>query len=129
MQSKRSVMRGLLAVMLVGASLGQSMAGEQHRWLFNPPPGITITQQRPLHALALQANMDVSPQFLRQIVRDPTGEAPGTLVVNTASHHLHLVRPNGWAIRYGDSDWKENDQSSTAACSATSRDVSSSSSA
>ena len=43
----------------------------------------------------------IDPQFLRQIVRDPTGEAPGTLVVDTSSHHLFLVRPNGWAIRYG----------------------------
>lgn len=43
----------------------------------------------------------IEPQFLRQIVRDPTGEAPGTLVVNTASHHIYLVRPGGWAIRYG----------------------------
>ena len=43
----------------------------------------------------------IDPPFLRQIVRDPTGERPGTLVVNTGSHHLYLVRPNGWAIRYG----------------------------
>jgi lipoprotein-anchoring transpeptidase ErfK/SrfK len=43
----------------------------------------------------------IDPQFLRQIVRDPTGEPPGSLVVDTASHHLYLVRPNGFAIRYG----------------------------
>lgn len=43
----------------------------------------------------------IDPQFLRQIVRDPTGAASGSLVVNTTSHHLFLVRPNGWAIRYG----------------------------
>jgi len=43
----------------------------------------------------------IDPQFLRQIVRDPTGEPPGSLVVDTSSHHLYLVRPNGFAIRYG----------------------------
>lgn len=43
----------------------------------------------------------IDPQFLRQIVRDPTGEAPGTLVVDTTAHQLFLVRPKGWAIRYG----------------------------
>lgn len=43
----------------------------------------------------------IDPQFLRQIVRDPTGQKPGTLVVDTSSHFLYFVRPNGYAIRYG----------------------------
>lgn len=43
----------------------------------------------------------VEKQFLRQIVRDPTGEVPGTVVVDTNDHFLYLVRPNGEAIRYG----------------------------
>ena len=40
-------------------------------------------------------------RFLRQIVKDPTGEMPGTLVVNTQEKFLYLVRPGGEAIRYG----------------------------
>ncbi|MBB6466914.1 lipoprotein-anchoring transpeptidase ErfK/SrfK [Aminobacter lissarensis] len=43
----------------------------------------------------------VKPQFLRQVVADPTGERPGTLVVDTSTHFLYLVRENGEAIRYG----------------------------
>jgi lipoprotein-anchoring transpeptidase ErfK/SrfK len=43
----------------------------------------------------------IDPQFLRQVVPDPTGEAPGTIVVDTSSHHLYLVREGGQAIRYG----------------------------
>ena len=43
----------------------------------------------------------VKPQFLRQIVADPTGERPGTLVVDTSTHYLYLVRENGQAMRYG----------------------------
>jgi lipoprotein-anchoring transpeptidase ErfK/SrfK len=43
----------------------------------------------------------VDPQFLRQIVQDPTGEAPGTVVVDTQNHFLYFVRPYGQAIRYG----------------------------
>ena len=43
----------------------------------------------------------IDPQFLRQIVRDPTGEPAGSLVVDTSKHFLYLVRPNGYAIRYG----------------------------
>ena len=43
----------------------------------------------------------VDPRFLRQVVPDPTGERPGTIVVDTSSHHLYLVREGGEAIRYG----------------------------
>jgi lipoprotein-anchoring transpeptidase ErfK/SrfK len=43
----------------------------------------------------------IDPQFLRQMVSDPTGEAPGTIVVDTVGHHLYLVQPGGQAIRYG----------------------------
>lgn len=43
----------------------------------------------------------IDPRFLRQIVRDPTGQRPGTLVVDTSAHFLYLVQPNGYAIRYG----------------------------
>jgi len=43
----------------------------------------------------------VDRQFYRQVVPDPTGERPGTVVVDTSSHYLYLVRENGEALRYG----------------------------
>ena len=43
----------------------------------------------------------IDPQFLRQIVDDPTGQPAGTIVVDTTGHFLYLVRPGGQAIRYG----------------------------
>jgi lipoprotein-anchoring transpeptidase ErfK/SrfK len=43
----------------------------------------------------------VDPKFFRQMVSDPTGEAPGTIVVDTSQHFLYLVQPGGRAIRYG----------------------------
>ncbi|MBN9252091.1 MAG: L,D-transpeptidase, partial [Mesorhizobium sp.] len=43
----------------------------------------------------------MDPQFLRQIVADPTGQRPGTIVVDTSAHFLYLVREGGQAIRYG----------------------------
>jgi lipoprotein-anchoring transpeptidase ErfK/SrfK len=43
----------------------------------------------------------IDPQFLRQMVDDPTGERPGTIVVDTSGHHLYLVREGGRAMRYG----------------------------
>ncbi|WP_157015047.1 L,D-transpeptidase [Mesorhizobium xinjiangense] len=43
----------------------------------------------------------IEEQFLRQIVTDPTGERPGSVVVDTSNHYLYLVRESGQAIRYG----------------------------
>jgi len=40
-------------------------------------------------------------RLLRQVVQDPTGERPGTVVVDTSNHYLYLVREGGEAIRYG----------------------------
>jgi lipoprotein-anchoring transpeptidase ErfK/SrfK len=39
--------------------------------------------------------------FLPALVDDPTGEAPGTIVVNTSQRYLYLVLPEGKAQRYG----------------------------
>lgn len=43
----------------------------------------------------------VQSKYMRQIVPDPTGERPGTIVVDTSSFFLYLVRENGEALRYG----------------------------
>jgi lipoprotein-anchoring transpeptidase ErfK/SrfK len=43
----------------------------------------------------------IPERFLRQVVRDPTGEPKDTLVVDTQGHFLYLVLGNGYAIRYG----------------------------
>lgn len=43
----------------------------------------------------------VPPRFYRRLVDDPTGEMPGTVVVDTRSFYLYLVRPGGKAMRYG----------------------------
>ncbi len=43
----------------------------------------------------------VDPTFRRQIVVDPTGEAPGTIVVHLQERFLYFVQPGGDALRYG----------------------------
>ena len=43
----------------------------------------------------------LDPNMFRTEVPDPTGERPGTIVVNTSERHLYLVQDNGQAIRYG----------------------------
>lgn len=43
----------------------------------------------------------IDPRFYRQMVADPTGEKPGTLVVDVGNHFLYRVYENGQAMRYG----------------------------
>ena len=43
----------------------------------------------------------VDQRYLRTEVDDPTGEKPGTIVVETSARFLYLVQDNGTAIRYG----------------------------
>ena len=43
----------------------------------------------------------IPPRFHRQVVPDPTGEAPGTIVVDPEDRYLYLVMPGGEAMRYG----------------------------
>ncbi|MFD2058084.1 L,D-transpeptidase [Mesorhizobium calcicola] len=78
-----------------------------------PPPPTYVEPPLPDYATMYAAVSDggfdlpaipfekIDPQFLRQIVPDPTGQKPGTIIVDTTGHHLYLVRPGGQAIRYG----------------------------
>ena len=43
----------------------------------------------------------VDPAFLPALVSDPTGETPGTIVVDTGARYLYYVLPEGKAQRYG----------------------------
>lgn len=40
-------------------------------------------------------------RYYRRQIEDPTGEMPGTIVVDTRSFYLYLVQQNGLAMRYG----------------------------
>ncbi len=51
--------------------------------------------------MRLTPQAEVDPNFARYLVSDPTGEEPGTIVVDTASRHLYFVLPDRKAIRYG----------------------------
>ena len=52
-----------------------------------PIPAVDVTQ--------------VEERFWRTVVDDPTGEAPGTLVVDTPAKYLYFTLPGGSAVRYG----------------------------
>lgn len=53
------------------------------------------------YALPAIPYQQIDARLLRQYVPDPTGEAPGTIVVDTSQHYLYLVQPGGQALRYG----------------------------
>jgi lipoprotein-anchoring transpeptidase ErfK/SrfK len=43
----------------------------------------------------------VDPMFFRQEVPNMTGEAPGTMVIDTANRFAYFTQPDGRAMRYG----------------------------
>jgi lipoprotein-anchoring transpeptidase ErfK/SrfK len=51
--------------------------------------------------LALVPKYEVDPDFRRYRVDNPTGEPPGTIVVDSKAKFLYLVEPDKKAIRYG----------------------------
>jgi lipoprotein-anchoring transpeptidase ErfK/SrfK len=57
-----------------------------------------LDEPYPLPAIPYQK---IEPRLYRQMVDDPTGQAPGTLVVDTGNHHLYFTYPGGKAMRYG----------------------------
>jgi len=63
-----------------------------------PDPQLTDRDRR---LIAEVPDHPLDPIFERYEVVDPTGEAPGTIVVDTKQHFLYFVLPGNRAIRYG----------------------------
>jgi lipoprotein-anchoring transpeptidase ErfK/SrfK len=51
--------------------------------------------------IAKVPDFQVGRQYERYRVDDPTGEIPGTIVIDTHDNYLYFVEPNKKAIRYG----------------------------
>jgi lipoprotein-anchoring transpeptidase ErfK/SrfK len=51
--------------------------------------------------MALTPQAEIDPHYARYQMDDPTGEAPGTIVVETKQRQLYFVLPGKQAIRYG----------------------------
>lgn len=113
-ESYRLSRRGFLnAAALGAASIAVSACATTGPGPVEPPPPTYVEPPLPDYATMYAAVSDggfdlpaipfqkIDPQYLRQIVPDPTGQKPGTLIVDTTGHHLYLVRPGGQAIRYG----------------------------
>lgn len=100
---RKTLLRAAMALLVASTVVAPTMAqGLQPGWRFQPPPGITIVPpNRPRHGLAMVANLQVDPVFLRQVVVYDTRERSGTLVVDTSAHFLYFVLGDGRALRYG----------------------------
>jgi lipoprotein-anchoring transpeptidase ErfK/SrfK len=83
---------------LLTAALGSALAlaGCQFKGVADP----SLTK-RDVEWMALMPQADIDPIFARYEVNDPTGEKPGTIVVETKERQLYYVLPNKRAIRYG----------------------------
>ena len=63
-----------------------------------PDPSLT---SRDVDFLAKVPKVETDLNFERYMVDDPTGQPPGTIVVDTHENHLWFVLPNKKAIQYG----------------------------
>ncbi len=100
---------GLSALALTGcASTGASSTAQVALAYAAPAPNTPAPvaamyaampdEEFPIPAVPIEV---LEPKYYRQIVSDPTGEKPGTIVVDTAGRFLYLVRDDGTAMRYG----------------------------
>ena len=86
-------MRPALPLLFFGLAL---LGGCNYRG--TPDPELSALDVR---YLALTRKADDDPMFGRYLTDDPTGEAPGTVVVNTKQRQLYLALGGGKAMRYG----------------------------
>ncbi|QXX73478.1 putative L,D-transpeptidase ErfK/SrfK [Methylovirgula sp. HY1] len=88
--TRRSVIWALPVLMLslAGCGYGEPM----------PDPSLSSKDR---DWLALAPRAEVNPEFGRYLVEDPTGQPPGTIIVDTKTHFLYYVLPKKKAIRYG----------------------------
>jgi lipoprotein-anchoring transpeptidase ErfK/SrfK len=77
-------------------ALGALLAGCN----FKGTPG-PVLSKRDTEWMALAPQAEEDRIYGRYLTADPTGEAPGTVVVDTKERQLYLVLPDRKAMRYG----------------------------
>ncbi|SFK14176.1 L,D-transpeptidase [Methylocapsa palsarum] len=84
----------ILAAALVMAALSVSAC------TFSSVPDPSLSD-KDAQLLASAPDFELDADYKRYKVDDPTGEPPGTIVVDTKARHLYFVEPDKKAIRYG----------------------------
>jgi lipoprotein-anchoring transpeptidase ErfK/SrfK len=77
-------------------ALGVSLAGCNFKGTPDP-----VLSKRDTEWMALAPQAEEDRIYGRYLTADPTGEAPGTVVVDTKERQLYLVLPDRKAMRYG----------------------------
>jgi lipoprotein-anchoring transpeptidase ErfK/SrfK len=93
----RAVKRLSIALFLSVTVAGCQMAS-------TPDPKLSA---RDVEYLAKAPKAEIDRSYHRYLVDDPTGEAPGTIVIDTKKNFLWYVMPGKKAIRYGVATGKE----------------------
>ena len=120
--SRRAFVFGAVAVNVLSVGCAATGRGQRLQGSLEPPPvppgaagGFTPPESLRTpeldaryaaivdggHEIPAVPYWKIDPKFYRQQVPDPTGEAPGTVVVDTPNRFLYLVEEGGTAMRYG----------------------------
>lgn len=89
---------------LAGAGLAATVAPAARADVPMPPDAATWygAEAEDNGKVYRHTNLDkVDRKWRRQIVRYPSNESPGTVVVDTQEHFLYVIFENGTALRYG----------------------------
>lgn len=91
-----------LGLVLSLSSVAPAFAANNLSFIYNPPPGLTMTTGKPTNGLQLRTGkVRLDPKFMRQVVGYAGPEKPGTVIVHTGKKFLYLVLGKGKAMRYG----------------------------
>ena len=100
LRTSRAVLAATAIIVSI-AAFADTASAAQRFFLFDPPPGMSLSDQ-PHNQLQLKSNKaKLAPQFRRQVVAYSTKQPVGTIVVDTGDKFLYLVLGNGKAMRYG----------------------------
>jgi lipoprotein-anchoring transpeptidase ErfK/SrfK len=102
LDSRRAAAFGALAIGAVVVSGAASAAPLQLFPFFMEPPAASAppaVQSAPSEDEGVTAELPA--RLKRQIVRYPTREAPGTVIIDTPNTYLYYVLGGGQAVRYG----------------------------
>ncbi len=95
--NRRSFLAGSAAAFgalgLSGCVTSDDMRAEAAR-LYGPVP----TEKFPIPAVDIDK---LDPKYFRQKVRYDSREAPGTIIIDPANHHVYRIEGDGMATRYG----------------------------
>lgn len=69
--------------------------------VFGSPDTLYSARQDGGHNLPAIPHQKIDPRFLRRVVRSPSLDRPGSVIVDTTAHYLYFIVEDGMAVRYG----------------------------